>query len=91
MRDSGLDISYALRAGAIENKRASFQNATENNFAVGTYEEMIPTADLVINLTPDKNHTPVVEAVMPLMKKALHCRIPMVLTLWKKALRSVKI
>lgn len=69
MRDSGLDISYALRAGAIENKRASFQNATENNFAVGTYEEMIPTADLVINLTPDKNHTPVVEAVMPLMKK----------------------
>ena len=36
---------------------------------VGTYEDMIPTADLVINLTPDKNHTPVVEAVMPLMKK----------------------
>ncbi len=69
MRDSGLNISYALRAGAIENKRASFQNATENNFTVGTYEEMIPTADLVINLTPDKNHTPVVEAVMPLMKK----------------------
>jgi ketol-acid reductoisomerase len=30
---------------------------------------MIPTADLVINLTPDKNHTPVVNAVMPLMKK----------------------
>lgn len=69
MRDSGLDIAYALRAGAIENKRASFQNASENNFAVGTYEEMIPTADLVINLTPDKNHTPVVEAIMPLMKK----------------------
>jgi ketol-acid reductoisomerase len=30
---------------------------------------MIPSADLVINLTPDKNHTSVVEAVMPLMKK----------------------
>jgi ketol-acid reductoisomerase len=69
MRDSGLDISYALRSGAIEQKRASFVNASSNNFAVGTYEEMIPTADLVINLTPDKNHTPVVNAVMPLMKK----------------------
>ena len=69
MRDSGLDISYALRSGAIEQKRASFVNASLNNFAVGTYEEMIPTADLVINLTPDKNHTPVVNAVMPLMKK----------------------
>jgi ketol-acid reductoisomerase len=30
---------------------------------------MIPSADLVINLTPDKNHSSVVEAVMPLMKK----------------------
>ena len=69
MRDSGLDVSYALRAGAIEQKRASFQNATNNNFAVGSYEEMIPNADLVINLTPDKNHTSVVKAVMPLMKK----------------------
>ena len=69
MRDSGLDVSYALRAGAIEQKRASYQNATSNNFAVGSYEEMIPDADLVINLTPDKNHTSVVKAVMPLMKK----------------------
>jgi ketol-acid reductoisomerase len=69
MRDSGLNIAYALRAGAIEQKRASYVNATSNDFAVGTYEEMIPSADLVINLTPDKNHTPVVKAVMPLMKK----------------------
>ena len=69
MRDSGLSISYALRSGAIEQKRASYQNATSNNFDVGSYDEMIPTADLVINLTPDKNHTSVVEAVMPLMKK----------------------
>jgi ketol-acid reductoisomerase len=30
---------------------------------------MIPSADLVINLTPDKNHSSVVESVMPLMKK----------------------
>jgi len=69
MRDSGLDISYALRKAAIEEKRASYQNATENGFKVGTYEQLIPDADLVINLTPDKQHTAVVGAVMPLMKK----------------------
>ncbi|MGB6153582.1 MAG: ketol-acid reductoisomerase [Pricia sp.] len=69
MRDSGLDISYTLRDGAIKEKRASFQNATENGFKVGTYEELVPSSDLVINLTPDKQHTSVVKAVMPLMKK----------------------
>ncbi len=69
MRDSGLDISYALREGAIKEKRQSFKNASENNFSVGTYEKMIPSADMVINLTPDKQHTSVVNAVMPLMKK----------------------
>lgn len=69
MRDSGLDISYALRTEAIEEKRASFQNASDNGFKVGTYEELIPTADLVCNLTPDKQHTAVVTAIMPLMKK----------------------
>ncbi|WP_108425647.1 ketol-acid reductoisomerase [Flagellimonas amoyensis] len=69
MRDSGLDISYALRAAAIKDQRQSFKNAKENNFTVGTYEELIPTADLVINLTPDKQHTNVVGTVMPLMKK----------------------
>jgi ketol-acid reductoisomerase len=69
MRDSGLDISYALRKGAIEEKRQSFKNASENGFKVGTYEELIPSADLVCNLTPDKQHTSVVKAIMPLMKK----------------------
>jgi ketol-acid reductoisomerase len=69
MRDSGLDISYALRADAISQKRASYMNATENGFKVGTYEELIPTADLVCNLTPDKQHKSVVTAIMPLMKK----------------------
>lgn len=69
MRDSGLDISYALRAEAIKEKRQSWINATENAFNVGTFEELIPTADLVLNLTPDKQHSPVVNAVMPLMKK----------------------
>lgn len=69
LRDSGLDVSYALRQAAIDEKRQSFKNASENNFTVGTYEELIPTADLVINLTPDKQHTNVVSAVMPLMKK----------------------
>ena len=69
MRDSGLDISYALRQQAIDEKRASYKNATDNGFNVGTYEDLIPTADLVLNLTPDKQHTDVVNQVMPLMKK----------------------
>lgn len=69
MRDSGLDISYALRESAIKEKRQSFINASENGFKVGTYEELIPTADLVSNLTPDKQHTDVVTTIMPLMKK----------------------
>jgi len=69
LRDSGLDVSYALRKEAIEQKRDSWKNATDNNFTVGTYEELIPNADLVINLTPDKQHTSVVNAVMPLMKE----------------------
>ncbi len=69
MRDSGLNISYALRDSAISEKRQSYKNAVENDFAVGTYKEMIPSADLVCNLTPDKQHTSVVEAIMPLMKK----------------------
>ena len=69
MRDSGLDISYALREGAIKEKRQSFKNASENNFEVGTYEELIPKADLVINLTPDKQHTSVIKAIQPHIKK----------------------
>ncbi len=69
MRDSGLDISYALRQQAIDEKRASYKNATDNGFNVGTYEDLIPTADLILNLTPDKQHTNVVNQVMPLMKK----------------------
>lgn len=69
MRDSGLDISYALRESAIKEKRASYKNATENKFKVGTYETLIPTADMVCNLTPDKQHTSVIKAIMPLMKQ----------------------
>lgn len=69
LRDSGLDVSYALRPEAISQKRPSFVRASENGFTVGTYEELIPSADLVINLTPDKQHSHVVEAVMPLMKQ----------------------
>jgi len=69
LRDSGLDVAYALRAEAIAEKRQSWKNATDNNFKVGTYQELIPKADLVINLTPDKQHSKVIAAVMPLMKK----------------------
>ena len=69
MRDSGLDVSYTLRDAAIAEKRQSFLNATENNFKVGNYEEMLPTADIVMNLAPDKQHTAVVESVVPHMKE----------------------
>lgn len=69
MRDSGLDISYALREAAIKEKRASYKNATENGFKVGNYDELIPSADLVCNLTPDKQHTSVIKTIMPLMKE----------------------
>ncbi len=69
MRDSGLDIAYALREEAIKAKRQSWVNATDNAFKVGTFEELIPTADVVLNLTPDKQHTGVIKKVMPLMKK----------------------
>lgn len=68
LRDSGLDVSYALRDSAITEQRQSWQNATENGFTVGSYNDLIPQADLVLNLTPDKQHTSVVSQVMPLMK-----------------------
>ena len=48
LRDSGLDVSYALREGAISEQRQSWKNATENGFTVGTYEELLPTADVVL-------------------------------------------
>lgn len=69
LRDSGCDVSYALREIEITEKQISYQNAIDNGFEVGTFEEMVPKADLVLNLTPDKYHTPVVKAAMPLMKQ----------------------
>ena len=69
LRDSGLDVAYALRQEAIDQKRDSWQRATDNGFTVGTFEELVPVADVVMNLTPDKQHTGVVNTVMPLMKE----------------------
>ena len=68
LRDSGLHVAYALRESAILEKRASYRNAVENGFEVGTFEEMVPVADLVSNLSPDKQHTGVVNKIMPLMQ-----------------------
>ena len=68
LRDSGLDVAYALRKEAIEERRPSFLNVVENGFKHGIYEDLIPTADLICNLTPDKQHSKVIAAVMPLMK-----------------------
>jgi ketol-acid reductoisomerase len=64
-----LDVSYALREAAITEQRASYLRATENGFEVGSYEQLVPQADMVLNLTPDKQHTDVVNAVQPLMKQ----------------------
>jgi len=50
LRDSGLDVSYALRQAAIDEKRQSFKNASDNGFTVGTYEELIPDADISMQL-----------------------------------------
>ncbi len=69
LRDSGLDVSYALRPVAISEKRQSYLNATENGFPVDTIDALVPVADLVANLTPDKQHTPVVTGIMKKMKK----------------------
>ena len=69
LRDSGLDVAYTLREESIQSERQSFLNAKENGFDVGTYDQMVPSADLVINLTPDKQHSDVVKQVMPLMKQ----------------------
>lgn len=69
LRDSGLDVAYTLRNSAITERRQSYLNATENGFTVGTYDALIPTADVVLNLTPDKQHSNVVKAIMPLMKQ----------------------
>lgn len=69
LRDSGLDVSYALRKVEIDEKQVSYQNAVENKFVVGTIEEMVPKGDLILNLTPDKYHTPVINHIMPLIKK----------------------
>ncbi|MEM7403957.1 MAG: ketol-acid reductoisomerase [Pseudomonadota bacterium] len=68
LRDSGLDVSYALREAAIAEQRQSWKSATENGFRVGTYDELIPDADIVMNLTPDKQHTNVVSTIGPMMK-----------------------
>ncbi|AZP36189.1 Ketol-acid reductoisomerase [Candidatus Annandia adelgestsuga] len=69
MRDSGLNISYALKKESIINKNISWKRATENNFLVDNYEKLIPNADLVINLTPDKQHSKIIKLIQPLMKK----------------------
>ncbi|MDC0584351.1 ketol-acid reductoisomerase [Bacteroidales bacterium] len=69
LRDSGLDVSYALRKEEIDGNQISYQNTKENNFDVDTIENMVPKGDVILNLTPDKYHTPVVNHIMPLIKK----------------------
>ncbi|CAL4325972.1 Ketol-acid reductoisomerase (NADP(+)) [Buchnera aphidicola (Protaphis terricola)] len=68
MRDSGLNISYALKNDSILKKNKSWINATKHHFSVNNYENLIPTADLIINLTPDKQHSNVIKDIQKLMK-----------------------
>ncbi|WP_343128838.1 ketol-acid reductoisomerase [Buchnera aphidicola] len=69
LRDSGISISYAFRESSIQKKTKSWNRAKNAKFFVGTLEELIPNADLVINLTPDKEHSSVVQILQHLMKK----------------------
>ena len=69
LRDSGLDVAIALREEAIAEQRQSWKNATENELPVGTLAERIPAADLVLNLSPDKQHAAVIAQIEPLMKQ----------------------
>ncbi|QJC37715.1 ketol-acid reductoisomerase [Enterobacteriaceae endosymbiont of Donacia bicoloricornis] len=69
MRDSGLNISYALKKESIKNKNLSWQRAYKNNFNIGSYKDLIPNADLIINLTPDNNHHNILKKIKFLMKK----------------------
>ena len=69
LRDSGMNVAYALREQSISEKRQSWQSATDNGFEVGSFDQLIPKADVVMNLTPDKQHSSVVKKIMPLMKK----------------------
>lgn len=69
MRDSGLNVSFAMRNESINKKTLSWNAAIKNNFIVNTYESIIPYADFVINLTPDKQHSSVIKKIQPLMKK----------------------
>ena len=68
LRDSGLNVAYALRQETIDNRGPSYMRAVEHHFEVGTCDTLVPTADIVANLTPDRQHSAVVETVMPLMK-----------------------
>jgi ketol-acid reductoisomerase len=70
LRDSGLKVSIALREQAIKRQNASWQAATEHKFKVDTINKLIPNADLVINLTPDKQHAEVIAQIAPLMKQS---------------------
>lgn len=68
MRDSGINVIYALQKDSITYKKESWIRATTHGFSVGTYNQTIPQADVVINLTPDKQHESVIQKIEPLMQ-----------------------
>ena len=51
MRDSGLDVSYASTScKQLKKKELLLKMHLKTILTVGTFEELIPTADLVLNL-----------------------------------------
>ena len=49
LKDSGVDVTVGLREGS-----SSWDKASEAGLNVGTVEESIPNADLVMMLAPDE-------------------------------------
>ncbi|KAH8071887.1 ketol-acid reductoisomerase [Aureococcus anophagefferens] len=69
MDRSEFDDGIEAIAARIHRREARVLRERESNgFEVGTHEDLI-LRDIVLNLTPDKQHTQVVSAIMPLMKQ----------------------
>lgn len=69
LRDSGLDVSYALRESAIAEKTPVLEKRDRKRLQSWNLRRIDSYCDLVGNLTPDKQHTAVITEVMKRMKK----------------------
>ncbi|QUJ04105.1 hypothetical protein KCP78_19705 [Salmonella enterica subsp. enterica] len=67
-RDSGLDISPCRKEAIAEKRAHSGVKRPKTASKVRYLRRADPQADLVVGLTPDKQHSDVVRSVQPLMK-----------------------